>query len=192
VLILGSSIIKRAEAYAKGRPMGQHLGLLGCKVIWAGVPGLRCSQVLHIANSLRQCTPTPSYMILHFGGNDLGTLKCGLLRKNMKEIMLCLMQLFPYTCLVYSCILPRLNWRFSYNDKSIEKSRDRVNRAMIHYVIQHGHKAIKHPDFNDKLPGLFLPDGVHLSPVGNDIFLLSIQSAIESFKTSSFAIYPAA
>ncbi|WAR28090.1 hypothetical protein MAR_013794 [Mya arenaria] len=150
----------------------------GRGVIWAGVPGLRYSQVLNIANSLRQCTPTPN---LHFGGNDLGSENCGLLRKNMKQVILALLQLFPYTNIVYTCILSRLNWRNSFNDKIMEKSRDRVNRELIHYVIQHGHKAITHSDFNDKLPGLFLPDGVHLSPGGKDIFLSTLQSALELF-----------
>ncbi|WAR04443.1 hypothetical protein MAR_019812 [Mya arenaria] len=82
----------------------------------------------------------------------------------MKQVILALMPLFPYTNIVYSCILPRLNWRYSFNDKIMENSRDR---------------AIKHSDFNDIWPGLFLPDGVHLSPVGNNIFLSTLRSAIE-------------
>lgn len=170
--------------------MGRHLGLAWCKVVWAGVSGLRYSQVLNIANSLSQCLPTPNYLIVHFGGNDLGSENCGLLRKNLKQVLLGLMMLFPNTNIIYSCILPRLNWRYSYNDKTMEKSRVRVNRALIHYAVQHGHKAIKHPDFNDKTNGLFSSDGVHLSPVGNDILLLTLQSALEAFHTSQISVYP--
>jgi len=159
--------------------MGRHLGLTNCKVIWAGVSGLRYTQVLQIANTLRQCTPKPNYLVVHFGGNDLGSESCGLLRKKFKEVILGLTRLFPNTCIVYSSILPRLTWRYGSNNKVMEKTRTRMNRAVIYYVHQLGHQAIKHTDFNDKTPGLFLPDGVHLSSVGNDIFLLSIQSALE-------------
>lgn len=172
--------------------MGRHLGLStsGCRVIWAGVSGLRYSQVLHIANSLRQCTPTPNYLIVHFGGNDIGSENCGLLRKNLMQTMLHLMQMFPTTTIVYSSILPRLKWRCALDSRVVEKCRNRINRAMVRFAIQHGHKAIKHLDFNDRLPGLFLPDLVHLSPVGNDIFLTTLQSAMESFLDTTTPIYP--
>ncbi|WAR28064.1 hypothetical protein MAR_013768 [Mya arenaria] len=38
------------------------------------------------------CTPTPN---LHFGGNDLGSENCGLLRKNMKQLEKQLKVVFP-------------------------------------------------------------------------------------------------
>ncbi|WAQ94129.1 hypothetical protein MAR_006600 [Mya arenaria] len=104
------------------------------------------------------CTPTPNYLIIHFGGKNLGSANCGLIRKIMKQVELAIF----------------------IQRQIMEKSRDRVNRALIYYIIQHGHKAIKHSDFNDKLPGLFYPmvTGVHLSQVGNDIFLSTLQSAL--------------
>jgi hypothetical protein len=42
--------------------------------------------------------------------------------------------------------------------------------------------VIKYPDFDDRYPALFSDDGVHLSLIGNDIFIDQIQSALETFR----------
>ena len=51
----------------------------------------------------------------------------------------------------------------------MENIRSRTNRALIKHMILNGGKAIKHPDFNEKLISLY-KDSCHLSFIGNDIF----------------------
>jgi hypothetical protein len=47
------------------------------------------------------------------------------------------------------------------------------------------------PDFDDKLPALFDPDGTYLSFIGNDIFINAIQGALETFfKYPYIHVYP--
>ena len=70
------------------------------------------------------------------------------------------------------------------------RNRNRINREIIRFLTHQGHRAIKHPDFQDMSPGLFADDGVHLSFVGNDIFLNTIQAAMETFLTTNASVYP--
>ena len=101
------------------------------------------------------------------------------------------MQLLPNTRVVWSCILPRRGYRYSLL-KISEKCRNRINRFMIEFATQHGGKAIKYPDFQDRYPGLFRKDEVHLSNIGNDLFLNALQGAFDTFLSSNcFAlVYP--
>ena len=47
--------------------------------------------------------------------------------------------------------------------------------------------VIKYPDFDDKLPALFDPDGTHLSFIGNDIFINALETF---FKYPYIHVYP--
>lgn len=89
--------------------------------------------------------------------------------------------MLPDTALVWSSILPRFKWRFSNNTGAMETTRRRINRGMRSYLLKIGGYVIKHTDFEDKHVGLFSVDGVHLSFIGNDVFLNQIQEALEMF-----------
>ena len=72
----------------------------------------------------------------------------------------------------------------------MEKVRIRVNRKLIRFMKITGGKAIRYPDFNDKSPFLF-SDGTHLSCIGNDIFVNTIQSAFEMFiRNPTIRVFP--
>lgn len=122
----------------------------------------------------------PAYLIIHAGGNDIGSIKARDLRNFIKQTLSNLIVLYPHTCIVWSSILPRLRWRYSENTEAMENIRTRTNRAIIQHVVQRGGKAIKHPDFNDKYPALY-EDSCHLSFIGNDIFLNTFQGAMCTF-----------
>ena len=92
----------------------------------------------------------PAYLIIHAGGNDIGWIKGGVLRQYIKDTIYYLQALLPYTCIIGSCILPRIKWRYSSNTKGMEKIRTRINREIIGAIVKNGGKAIKHLDFNDK------------------------------------------
>ena len=134
-------------------------------------------------NNLLQMDYAPSYFVLHAGGNDVGRISCLDLCVKLigKEgIIYQLQSLMPHTIIVWSCILPRLRWRYSDNTKAMEDVRKRVNRDIIRFMKLNGGKAIRYPDFNDKSSSLF-HDDTHLSFIGNDIFVNTIQSAFDTF-----------
>lgn len=58
--------------------------------------------------------------------------------------------------------------------------RKRVNRALEKCMPLLNGLSYRHVDLEGGYPGLYRPDGVHLSEVGLDIFNLGLQYSIES------------
>ena len=60
---------------------------------------------------------------------------------------------------------------FSQCTAKMERTRKRINRGISSFLLKHNCYVGKHPDFDDKLSGLFENDGVHLSFIGCDFFI---------------------
>jgi hypothetical protein len=120
--------------------------------------------------------------MIHCGGNDIGNSKtpCGLLIHQMKVAFAHILFELPGTAIIWSNILPRLKWRTSPNVVKMNITRKRVNHFAWSHLLRHNCYILKHPDFDDMLPSLF-DNGVHLSFIGNDIFINNIQGALETF-----------
>ena len=195
IWIVGSSLIRNASQHIRRRPVGQDLGLqrYGYLVSWAGYGSLILDEVIGVTKTLLQIEYAPNYFVLHAAGNDVGRISCLDLCNKLigpEGIIDQLRILMPYTTIVWSCILPRLQWRYSRNTKAMENVRIRVNRELIRFMKITGGKAIRYPDFHDKSPSLF-SDGTHLSFIGNDIFVNTIQSAFEMFiRNPTIRVFP--
>ena len=99
--------------------------------------------------------------------------------------------MLPGCSLIWSTILPRRTYRYSKNDHAMETTRKRTNRGVRSYIFKHGGYVIKYPDFDDRYPALFSDDGVHLSLIGNNIFIDQIQSALETFRAFPYCfVFP--
>ena len=194
IWVVGSSIVVKAGDHAAIRPTGSHLGFdrVGCRFVWAGSSGMKWAAVVPTINMLvRYRRRIPSVLLIHCGGNDIGEAPNGALLYHMRFSLAIISRMLPKTSVVYSYILPRHDWRFSNNVEKMETTRKRVNRGMRSYLLKIGGYIIKHPDFDDKHIGLYQNDGVHLSFIGNDIFLNQIQGAKETFTISSNCLeYP--
>jgi hypothetical protein len=66
----------------------------------------------------------------------------------------------------------------------MEHTRKRINHGISSFLLKHNCYVVKHPDFDDKLSGLFANDGVHLSFIGCDLFINTLQDALETFIAS--------
>lgn len=84
----------------------------------------------------------------------------------------------PETKLVWSQILTRLKLCYSENLYAMDGDRNRVNTSVASYLTKSSECYIRYPDIKAE-QSLFLDDGVHLSPTGNDVFLNTIQGGIE-------------
>lgn len=135
----------------------------------------------------------PTILIIHCGGNNIGdpqnTLKG--IQKFMKLTLSQIADLLPNTLIVWSHILPRSNWRQSLSTIEGENSRRRINSAIATFVLKKLNGAsIKYPDNQLTQKRLFRLDGVHLSDLGNNIYINSLKNAIVQFVTSSSRTYP--
>ena len=76
----------------------------------------------------------------------------------------------PNSSIVWSQILPRTNRRYSESRNSMMTCRLGINSAIASFVLKNGGHYIKYPDI---LPNstYLKEDGVHLTDLGNDIFL---------------------
>ena len=102
------------------------------------------------------------------------------------ELILRLRTLYPGLKLIWSKILQRRYWHNANNQVAIETSRKRVNLAIKNIFLNEIQKGgiIRHPNITVKEKSLFRYDGVHLSDVGNNIYLNNIQGALEAFAIS--------
>ena len=133
----------------------------------------------------------PDFVMIHCGGNDIATSgPVGDLRFQMLEIFDSVQSLLPNSKIVYSQILPRLKWRSTIDNKSLDKARRRINNKIAHHIVSNGGYYIRYPMLRLQSKEIFSDDGVHLSPLGNDIFLFTIQEAFQYFFTTDIKTYP--
>ena len=191
IWIVGSSIIKRGFVHARSRPGGSQLGLgrIGASLWWQGKGGMRNIHLQPTIRTLLKVEDPPQMLILHCGGNDLVLKGLGHLRVALKESVLWLQETFPGVLIVWSHVLPRLHWRGSNKPEATEKARRRLNAALSGFILKRGGAFIQYPDItlDEKF---FDSDQVHLSSLGNDIFVNVLQGAIEAFLTSNARVFP--
>ena len=173
-----SAIVKHTFVAARGRPGGVNLGLqrIGVSIWWQGRGGLILSRMKQAIRTMLKFEDQPHVIVIHIGGNDLGREKTKVLCDKLREFMSWLAKVMPTTVLVWSQILPRLQWRYSNNLKAMEKSRVRVNTSIASYLTKSSGCYIRYIKANHRFLG---EDGVHLSGLGNDVFLNTLQRGIE-------------
>ncbi|XP_065945056.1 uncharacterized protein [Magallana gigas] len=192
VWIIGSSIIHWAQKYAETTNQ-LNLGLNHFTINWNGRRGMVWEYLYTTVSSMLIANKQPTILIIHCGGDNIGdpqnTLKG--IQKFMKLTLSQIADVLPNTLIVWSHILPRSNWRQSLSTIEGENSRRRINSAIATFVLKKLNGAsIKYPDIQITQKRLFRLDGVHLSDLGNNIYINSLKNAIVQFVTSSSRTYP--
>lgn len=191
---MGSSIIKRAWLHARirKRPGGTNLTLErhGINLWWQGYSGMRLNHLKSKLRTLSSLEDTPDVIVLHVAGNDLGAYEIGDLRYFLRAQLRYIKRNYPNTKLIWSQILPRTNWRHSKNNEAMEKARKRLNSYAATRTIGMGGAYIKYPNIYLANTELWSADGIHLSNVGNERFLNSLQHALENIVLHGAVVYP--
>jgi lysophospholipase L1-like esterase len=124
--------------------------------------------------------PSPGMILIQLGSNDFGSTKGFELVHDIECDLLRLRVLLPDVKIVWSELLQRRYWHTDREGKAMEKARKRVNLAVKNIVLGVEGYVIKHRDIN-----LFRNDGTHLSDIGINVYLNTIQEALESFLSSN-------
>ena len=133
--------------------------------------------------------PQPTMIVIHVGGNATVAIKQARLIKDIKRDINYLASVFPCVKTVWSDILPRKFWHGIENTPNnlvkMNEKRKLINRTGCQVVREliHG-KAIIH-EIDTITSGLFKPDGVHLTLIGNAIFLITFKEALSLFLTDN-------
>ncbi|KAJ8304431.1 hypothetical protein KUTeg_018014 [Tegillarca granosa] len=172
------------------RLLNRHLRLeqQGVHINWMGKRGMKWHNVLTTVSKNIRNFPVPRILILHVGGNDLIDYTTSMLCAKIEYDISILAQWLPNTIIIWSDILPRLYWRGSLNIKAIEKKRKRVNRSGRRSAFLVGGRVIHHQDITYDCPSLFRADKVHLTDVGNALFLNNLQNELELCASNSFSM----
>lgn len=190
--IVGSSLIVRAHKHAKNNTGGADLGLqsFGVAIRWAGKNGMTWEELYKSVHDIFLEEGPPQMLIIHCGANNIGTMSVRKLRNFMKFTISQIVKLMPCTLIVWSEMLPRLSWRYMVSNIAAENARIRINSCIATFVIsQKRGGCIRYPDIKQETTKLF-SDGVHLSELGNSLFVNTIQGGIYTFISSKACIYP--
>ncbi|XP_031760268.1 uncharacterized protein LOC101734168 isoform X2 [Xenopus tropicalis] len=179
VLLVGHSYLRRAERRAAIRPGGRNLGFHGVDMVWKGISGLRWLQVLPEVFSFSRIYNGPIVLVVHAGGNDLGTVKVAELITLIKSDLERCASLFTKVVIVWSEIVPRLVWRGARKFAAIDQARKLLNARISRFVRSKGWVAWRHCHLEGDTYRFLTQDGVHLNDIGHDIFLSGLQDGIE-------------
>ena len=175
--IVGSSIVRGAWVYLKGKKTDTNIG--DSTVWWQGYGGLLVRSLKRKFKLLQNINPSqPKIIIVHCGGNDIGMVNTVTLMNRYQAAMIELLGNFPNTKFVFSQILPRTNWRYSSKSKAMNNSRRRINSFVRNQAWPRGALYLKHNVTKHHLK----TDGVHLNDTGNQLFVEKLAACIRALK----------
>ncbi|OCT80963.1 hypothetical protein XELAEV_18027775mg, partial [Xenopus laevis] len=179
--IIGHSYVKWAALRATERTYKRQLGLSEqeVRIRWRGIPGLQWKQILPEVLQLRGMGPGPKILVIHAGGNDLGTMKNVDLINNIKQDIAKCCARINGLIVVWSEVVARSFWRGARNHKAIEKCRIKLNVSVSKFVKSIGGISIRHRELEKDNKSLLRNDGVHLNPIGLDILNMDFYTGIE-------------
>lgn len=168
----------RADQRRNGRQLGFDKDLL--QVRWIGVRGMLWSRVLAEIRFHALCDRGPDIVLLHVGGNDMALRPSREIIRDIKSDILCLLTMYPDLIIVWSDIVARNKWRHARSVQRVNKARVKVNKEVGRFVKKNGGVAVRHRDL-EGASGEFLDgDGVHLTPIGIDMWFLGLQEGLET------------
>ena len=170
IRVVGSSIVKKAFIYSRSPYDGTQLGLNrhGYRVWWQG--GMVWDELVPRIKYLLNFEDSPSILAMQCGGNSIGQLPLLDLRNQIGSSLWEIQPLLLSTRQVWSQILPRSSWCYSSNNMALHFA--------AWFCIQLVGAYIKYPEIAWDKEGLFSRDGVHLSDMGNELFLCRLQNKL--------------
>ena len=181
---MGHSLIRRLGEFVRRRRINVPF-----RAVWEGIGGAGVQRTRQSFLQLLARMPEPQYLVLHTGSNDLAHMPVGALRHKLAELLLLMKAALPRTVIIWSDMLPRLNYRGARCAKTVAKSSDTVNRFLRNFAVQNGMRCIKHHGVKRSRGEAFLPDGVHLSETGNKAFQREIWGALEAFQATEARVF---
>lgn len=121
----------------------------------------------------------PDVLLIHAGGNDLGSRSTREILRDVKLDFLRLWASYPGIILIWSDMVARATWRRARSVPGLNRARAKLNRAIGKFVARNGGLVVRHRELEEVDPDLLLDDGVHLNEIGTDMWTLEIRDGIE-------------
>jgi len=125
---------------------------------------------------------TPRAMVIHLGGNDLDTASLYKLRRVIGNGIKYFHDLYPHAHIIWCDIMQRRSWRGTGPNINVimDRKRKRVNGFGKRAVLSTGIGSTLTVPIEFSEPGFFRKDGVHLSDVGNEMFLDALRDCVST------------
>lgn len=153
---------------------------------WDGYSGLRVEQ-LHakLQHGLINAR-LPRIIMLHVGGNNIVYTNRHKIVRTLKQEISYITEHFNNSLIVWIFILPRLTWtprNSSHSfDNTMNTKRLAINRALAKHTLSLPNgRVLNIKSIDRQTPGFFRQDKVHLSSVGNELYIHAIMEAAEQF-----------
>lgn len=182
--MLGDSLVRWAGERAKIKGK-DNLGNADIKVIWDGHSSLTVQDLRTAIQHGILRGNKPYVIVLHVGGNNVSSSNTCQIAQILSGSIDYLTQTFPTAIIVWTYIIPRLSWRNTPNTpasaKVMDLKRKRINRKVKQIICKFTLGRVIIHDIDRLTKGFYRKDGVHLSDVGNDMYLLTLSDAIQTF-----------
>ena len=122
----------------------------GAEIWWQEKGGLRTKQLSSFVHLLLSVEDPPDIMVIHCGGNDIGSTPALKLRADILRELDEVRSLVPGVLIVWSQILPRFEWRGEKSHSALNNVRERVNNKVATEVIDEGGRYIKYPEIREE------------------------------------------
>lgn len=181
IWVVGHSFVHWGGKRAGVRPNGRQLGLSRseAQVRWLGVRGLRWSRLLPVVQYYASLDRAPDILVVHAGGNDLGSRSSRELLRDIKLDFLRLWSSYPGLLIVWSDITARRVWRNARSPQGLNRARAKLNKAVGKFVARNGGFAVRHRELEEVDVALLEDDGVHPTGIGYDIWALGLRGGVE-------------
>lgn len=179
--------MKWAAHYCLQQGMNRNLGLSGIVISWRARSGRTLTDMGVVINHISENQVRhPDVIIVHIGTNDILTMDRFSLLNLVFTFLSSLHRLFPGSVIIWSDILPRIEWRGARNQSAIDQVRQDLNRRAGRILLDLGvGLRCSHPSITCDNPSLYRRDNqgnldpVHLSVHGYKILVSDWQSSIK-------------
>lgn len=133
IWFIGSSIVYWAQRNAYHRIGWSNLGLQdrGVNIRWSGKSGMLWESRTSSVEERIKSTPPTTFLVLHLGSNDLGTICTKNIIENTKSDVLRLKLLLPNTNLVWVNLLMQRYWHNARDGKKLEQATKRLYLELV-------------------------------------------------------------
>ncbi|XP_078539685.1 uncharacterized protein LOC144824466 [Lissotriton helveticus] len=180
IWIVGHSFIRRAEDQAIRSYFGSTLGFNSrlFNVVWKGKGGMIWRELIPALNSWLVGGICPDVLLLHLGENDLCGVKGVVLLRAMKKDLSLIRQQWAGCHVLWTELVPRRTWRGAIKPRAVDKARRKLNLEVSRFCRDLGFGRVSHKDIRYDNVEFFRGDGVHLSRIGMDLYLLELREVL--------------
>lgn len=180
--MVGDSIISWA---GQGNPQLDGDGM----TYWKGRRGAHMAETTRRVRQYLARHAFPTTLIIHVGTNDLFTLPVQALRRVLLETLISIRNLLPHTRILWSDILHRMFYHGQLTPRGGKRSVISLNKYAARVCRDIGNAGtIRHYRvINPSNQAAYRYDGLHLSPIGNNLFREDLGKALVFFRQNPTA-----